>query len=51
VTEFKVPGLTLETSYQAAGDRVLDIEDYRQIGVRLLDGLSALAVAGGSIDR
>jgi hypothetical protein len=45
-TEFGTCGLSLETSYQRAGDTVLTIEHYREAGARLIDGFLAMAGSG-----
>ncbi len=41
--ELGIPGLSLETSYQAAGERVLTIADYREIGARIARELARRA--------
>lgn len=46
-TEFGVVGLTMETSYQRAGDTILTIEHYREIGTRLIDGVAAMVEPPG----
>jgi hypothetical protein len=38
-----IPALAMETPYAMAGDRLLEIEDYREIGRRLATAISGLA--------